>query len=278
MNKSFIYQGFFFVIIQLLAVFTALRIRELQAKGVVDVDINQIQVPPDMEPWRFLVIFLVIIVFTVFAIKFRKGGGIVLKLLFTIAALWGGGLVLSLYFGSIAALVLMGAFILLWLWHGTVILQNILVSLSIAGISGAIGLRFVPESIAILMIIFSIYDVVAVYATKHMLKLIKVMTDSGAPMAIIAPDKLSKFFVPVKNIEPSKGFMMLGSGDIAFPAMLASSVSASSVQEALLVVLFSLIGLSLTLILFNALKKKPMAALPPIAIMSILGFVLTKVL
>jgi presenilin-like A22 family membrane protease len=67
--------------------------------------------------------------------------------------------------------------------------------------------------------------------------------------------------------------MILGSGDIGLPVLLVSSVAQYSVYDAIIAAIFSLAGLFLTHLIFvNQRERKPMAALPPIATMSIIGY------
>ena len=274
----FLGHAVFFAIAQTLAIFTAVKIRALDAQGLLDVDLEQVSAPPDVEPWRFLVVLAVFSAVLFLVLKVPKAKSAVLKLLFVVIAWWGGVIVLSLSLGVIIALILMSAFILLWIFSGTVILHNILVILGVAGISGGFGLRFTPETVIFLLAVFAIYDVIAVYKTKHMIKLARAMMEARSLIAVISADSFRKFFDKVKSVETEKGFMMLGGGDIAFPAMLASSASASSLEDAFIVVGFAVLGLFATLAIFLVLAKKPMPALPPIAIFSILGFVVAKII
>ena len=70
--------------------------------------------------------------------------------------------------------------------------------------------------------------------------------------------------------------MILGSGDIGLPVVLASSVAGYSLDDAIIVAIFSLAGLFLTHLIFvNQRERKPMAALPPIATMSIIGYLVS---
>jgi presenilin-like A22 family membrane protease len=73
-------------------------------------------------------------------------------------------------------------------------------------------------------------------------------------------------------------YSLLGGGDIGFPLMLASSVYfAIDLRAAVLVAAFSLVGLmGAFLIQWLWLKGKPMPALPPIAICSLIGFVIAR--
>ena len=73
--------------------------------------------------------------------------------------------------------------------------------------------------------------------------------------------------------------MILGSGDIGLPVVLASSVARYSLNAAIIVAVFSLAGLFFTHLIFvNQRERKPMAALPPIATMSIVGYLVANLI
>ena len=83
----------------------------------------------------------------------------------------------------------------------------------------------------------------------------------------------------MKNVTPGEGFMILGSGDVALPLVLAASLVRTSLTQASVVAVFSLLGLILTHLIFtNQATRRPMAALPPIAAMSIIGYLVTSML
>jgi presenilin-like A22 family membrane protease len=71
-------------------------------------------------------------------------------------------------------------------------------------------------------------------------------------------------------------YSILGGGDIGFPLLLSSSVYfAYGFNNALLVAMFSLLGLvGAYMIQATFLKGKPMPALPPIAVLSLVGLLI----
>ena len=73
-------------------------------------------------------------------------------------------------------------------------------------------------------------------------------------------------------------YSILGGGDVGFPLMLAVSVFfESDLASAVLVGVFALMGLlSAFLIQLLWLKNKPMPALPPIAFLSLIGFLVAS--
>ena len=283
----FIWQSLFFLLTQLFGLGVALK-----AQGLFPVE--QISTPK-LEPWRFLVIFGVLTGLMILMMRLPRGKGLIFRAVFILTVWWGSALALSVWMHDTIALVISIAAITLWLFWAKVFLHNALVILGIAGVGSVFGLRFSPESIVALLILFAVYDVIAVYKTKHMIKLARTMLEVRAIFAVIAPSKISLFFSGMRDVPSDKGpvlpssragaegslpkeYMMLGGGDIAFPLMLASSVSVHSPANAFIVIGFSFFGLIASFVLFFLLGRKPMPALPPIAVFSILGFFFTKLI
>lgn len=266
----FVWQSVFFIVTLILGLITSVKIMAI-------VDIEQIRIP-SLDIWKFLLIFAAATFFIVFFARMRRGKGFLFRAFFILSVWWGGSLVLSVWLPDIAALGALTILVLLWLFWGNVFLHNVLVILGIAGIAGVFGLRFSPEALVVLLIIFAVYDVIAVYKTKHMVYLARAMLQFRSVFAVIVPEKISYFSSRMRDVAPGKGFMMLGGGDIAFPLMLVSSMSLDSITKALIVMAFSFAGLTASFALFFILGRKPMPALPPIAAFSILGFFITKLL
>lgn len=73
----------------------------------------------------------------------------------------------------------------------------------------------------------------------------------------------------------SRAVMMLGSGDIGLPLVLATSAVSQSIAAAVIVAGASLIGITVMHWLFvHQERPAPMAALPPIAVSAVLGYLL----
>jgi len=146
--------------------------------------------------------------------------------------------------------------------------NNILLAISIAGAGSIIGLSlgFIP--VLVFLILLSIYDIIAVFYTKHMITLAK--TFSKTKMALI-------FYIPTKE----KTFQ-LGGGDLVIPLVVASSfyfflisklTLFCSLLYVSLVLLSSLLGLFLTFYLLKKYKFKAMPALPLQALFMIIVMV-----
>lgn len=176
--------------------------------------------------------------------------------------------------GSLAVLIV-------FLLVKKVLVHDAAIVIAIAGVAAAVGTMITPMVGIIAFILLSFYDIIAVYKTRHMVHIAEGMIRSGAIFGFIIPSRFKLFLAPTKEARARVGsdFMVLGSGDIGLPVIFVSSLVRESVAEASIVAVFVLLGLLLTHILFvNQEKRKPMAALPPIATLTMLGYVIALLL
>lgn len=169
----------------------------------------------------------------------------------------------------------------LFLTLKNVLIHDIAIIFAIAGVGAFIGLEITPSMAILAFIFLSFYDIIAVYKTRHMVHMAEGMIRSGAIFGFIIPATFKLFFASRDEAKARVGddFMILGSGDIGLPMIFVSSLVRQSLSEAIIVAIAAMLGLLLTHILFmSQTKRQPMAALPPIATMTILGYVLSLLL
>lgn len=273
--RIFIIEAFLFSITMGLGIIASFKINKI-------FKIEKITTP-QISFWQFIFYFLLTTLFilsiTFLGKKFHKGKKALLKIIFILAVIVGGFSFLSLWLKEILAIILMIALVIFWLKKPEVIIHNFVVILGIAGMGSFLGLSLHQSVIISLLILFSIYDFVAVYKTKHMIRLAKEMTEAGAILALIVPQRPSGFRANLKEVRPGGEFFVLGGGDVAFPLLLCVSLVPQGVANAFMVATFSLIGLYLSFWLFISQKvRQPIPALPPIALFSIIGFLITIIL
>lgn len=223
----------------------------------------------------------VLAAFTLLFIFLAKKKGKVSEVFFKVF-LWmivfsGAEIVFSLFLNSLAAFVASLLVILLMILIPRVLVLNIAVILALAGIGAIFGLSITSIVAVWVLAILSVYDIIAVYFTKHMIKMAEGMIASKAIFGFIIPAKLSGFKEKLSIVQPGENFMILGSGDIVLPLILTVAVARVSFLQSLVVAVFSILGLLLTHLIFvNQKERRPMAALPPIAALSIIGYLLTS--
>ncbi len=225
------------------------------------------------------ILYFIFATFVVFLIsksdKFKKSRVFLFRLAFIFSITIGGLVTLSIFVSDILALILVIILLLFWKNLPIILLHNLLIVLSVAGIGAMIGSMFEPFIIVILLALFSVYDFIAVYKTKHMVKMATEMIKTKAIMGLIIPFSFSGLLDNL-NKKKKKEFMVLGGGDLAFPLFLVSSVTITyGLFEALILILFSSFGLFASFYLFISQKTtRPIPALPPIALFSIIGFII----
>lgn len=272
--KVFAFEAFLFSLTLALGIIASLKLN-------IVLEVQEVSLPA-ITLWQFLVYFLLTTSFLLlisFFGKFKKGKGILFKGIFILVVFWGGTFLLSLWISAIFALFLMGILIFWWLKKPTILVYNLCIIFGIAGIGSILGLRLEPLIVIALLIILSIYDFIAVNITKHMVKMAKEMIEMGAILALVVPQKISDFRENLKTVKPGGKFLILGGGDIAFPLLLCASLAPEGILNSLTVALFALFGLFFSFWIFASQKiRKPIPALPPIALFSIIGFLITKII
>ena len=237
---------------------------------------------PQISPGKFIFYFLIATLFVLllsYLIKFKRGKGIIFKILFVFAVSFGGLLSLEVWLSEPISLIVIVSLILWWWKFPSVFNHNILIILGIAGVGSILGLRLTPEIIIGLLIIFSIYDFIAVYKTKHMVKIAKEMIESKAVLALIIPSSFRDFRGSLGEVRPGGKFLILGGGDIIFSLLFCVSLVPQGILSPLIVAFFSLIGLFTGFLFFISQKtRQPIPALPPIALFSILGYLITRLI
>lgn len=225
----------------------------------------------------FIVGTAILVTFSSFS-RFEKVRGPVFKVLFFLAVGTGALLLLEGWLPSgwalLVTIILIGSW---WKLH-SVLIHDLLVMAGIAGAGSLLGLGFTPELVVLLLVIFSIYDFIAVYKTKHMVKMAKAMVEAGSIVGLIIPSRIKDFTEDVNQVQPGGKFLVLGGGDIVFPLILCVSFI-PDLRSALVVALFSTLGLGLSFWVFASQKiKKPIPALPPVSAGAIMGYLVVTFL
>jgi len=277
--RIFFWETVLFSLTLFLGIFTAIKINDLYK-------LNKLYVEP-VSPWVFIFYFIfgtgILIAISSF-IKKRPIKGKIFKMLFVFAIFFGGLVALEIwlsflgFLGSLIALALMFFLIVLWFKRGTVFIHDLCIALGLIGIGANLGLRIDPAMMALFLGLFSIYDFIAVYKTKHMVKIAKDMIEYKAIVAFIVPQRIKDFRDHLDEVEPGGRFLILGGGDVAFPLLLSVSLVPHSLIISFVVAIFSVIGVFFSYFIFIIQKRqKPIPALPPIALFSVIGFLLSLI-
>ena len=221
--------------------------------------------------WSLAIVVLILLL----AMKFRSVGRFFFRafllLLVFAGAVFISGLLFNWPYDLLGALLLLAAFLL---WRN-VLIHNVAIIITLAGIGALLGISITPTLGIGLLVVLSFYDIIAVYKTKHMIRMAQGMIESGAIFGFIIPNNFRSFMTHRRQAQSQIGtqFMILGSGDIGLPVIFASSLVRQSLSQAIIVAIFAVIGLLATHILFvSQAKRKPMEGLPPISTMRVIGY------
>lgn len=272
--KVFLLEFLLCAITFLLGILAALRANEVLKEKQVQVEKISLR---DFLLSFFLVTLILFLLIRFF--KSKKGKPLIFKFLFTFSFFFGGVLLLNSFFPLIPSLILVFLLILWWLKFPTVLNQNVLMILGMAGIGVALGLKVDPEVMILILILLSIYDFIAVYKTKHMVKMAWAMIEMKIISALVIPQTISGFKNSLEKVRPGGEFFILGGGDVVLPLIFSISLIERGLLKSVLVAIFSLLGLFINFYFFLKQKeRKPMPALPLISLFSIFGYLITLLL
>jgi len=209
---------------------------------------------------------------------------IVLKIMFAFLFAWGIFIFLGFSLPVLAASIISIAAGLVWFLSPRIWLHNLLLLLALVSVGTVFGFILSPWAAMSLLLVLSVYDFLAV-RFGYMLWLAGKLSQSEALPAFIIPGQISRWNLALNKADFKKlfegssserEFSILGGGDIGFPLLLMVSVFfAYGFASSLIVAGFSLLGLiSAYWIQSVFLKGKPMPALPPISLLSLIGFLI----
>lgn len=180
-------------------------------------------------------------------IRFYKGA-LVFRLLEALVIFIAGDTVFGLFLNEPAGIIA-GAALVAGKWLQPR-LRNIVAGITSAGVGALLGVSLSIVPVLILMGLLAVYDVVAVFLTRHMITLAKE----------ISKRELA-FSVAVRHDSQR---MELGGGDLVIPVMLASAAMHVNVMVSAATVVGSAIGIAA--VLWIAAKRGiPLPAMPALA-------------
>ncbi|MBW6440764.1 hypothetical protein K0B03_01895 [Patescibacteria group bacterium] len=231
-----------------------------------------------IDVFQFLVSFLIATALMLLFINKSKGKYL-FEFFFSAAIIFGAQGPFGIFFSWPYALMFSIVLVIFRFVYPRIWTQNIIIIIGIAGISAALGTGIKDPLFAIIiLIILSVYDIIAVYKTKHMVTLFKGMAEKGAVLALVIPKNFlfwKKKFSIIK-LENKNEFIFLGTGDIALPLFFATSVFAQGLSFSIAVVFGASIGLITDHLIFVSQKqKKALPALPAIAFFSIFFYLVS---
>ena len=205
---------------------------------------------------------------------------VVLKIIFLFLFGWGMFVALGFSLPVAAAPGMVVVAALLWLFMPRIWLHNLLLVIALASMGTVFGVFFAPWTAILFMLVISVYDILAV-RFGYMMWMVKRLSVSDTLPAFVIPKTISGWNMDMRKArifddESERDFSVLGGGDIGFPLLLVVSVFfAHGFTRSLLVAGFSLLGLAAAYwVQRKLLKGKPTPVLPPISLLSIIGYLI----
>jgi len=149
-------------------------------------------------------------------------------------------------------------------------IRNISALIAVAGVGALVGVSLGIIPVLIFLILLSVYDFIAVFKTKHMVKLAKGISGKNLAFTVALPTKEHQF--------------ELGTGDLVLPLVFAVSAMDSSKSlgfplctvPAFMILVASLVGLLLTINYVRKHVGKALPALPPQVALMIIAWLASK--
>jgi presenilin-like A22 family membrane protease len=211
---------------------------------------------------------------------------LVLRALFAFLFAWAAFIVLIFWLPSWATIAIAAVVGVGWFFFPKVWLHNLMLILAMVGLGAIFGRLISPWTAMILLMALAVYDFLAV-RFGYMIWMAKKLSDSNALPAFFIPKSVVEWKNNLKEAAVTRlveektaerKYSILGGGDIGFPLLLSSSIYfAHGFNHAIYIAGFSLLGLiGAYWIQARFLKGKAMPALPPIAILSLIGFLILR--
>jgi presenilin-like A22 family membrane protease len=276
--SPFLWSGLVMLLSLALTLYAAFREKLfVEASQIISPDIS---LGPVIAYFFGVVVLMAVILFIIPLSKLR----LLFRVLFALMFAWGVFIIIALISPpavAYAAAVIAG---IAWLFWARIWLHNLLLLVTLSGAGSVFGFIFSPLTFMIFMLVVAVYDFLAV-RFGFMVWMADRLSESTALPAFIFPKRLGDWKLNLRSVRvgdlkkkeaEEREYSILGGGDIGFPLMLTVSVFfEADLGSALLVGVFALMGLmSAFLLQLLWLKGKPMPALPPIAFLSLIGFLI----
>ncbi len=124
--------------------------------------------------------------------------------------------------------------------------------------------------------ILSVYDVVSVFVTKHMVQMAKAITEKPTAFTIAAPHRFKKAkYIPQKGAKKKVHVFQLGLGDVIIPLMFSVSILNNfTIFHSVITMIGSMIGL-LFLTFYITRKPQALPALPFVCTGALAGYLVS---
>ena len=211
---------------------------------------------------------------------------LVLKVFFAFLFFWGAFIVFGLLAPALVAVAIATVGATFWFIKPRIWLHNLLIMLSLVSAAVVFGALIAPWTVLLLLLVISIYDIVAV-RFGYMLWMANKLFESDTLPAFVLPRVMAGWSAALQRSDlrqlaeqktTEREYAILGGGDIGFPLLLVVSVLFNfGANGAIVTAITSLGGLVLAFWIQQVvIKGKPLPALAPISFGGFIGYLITR--
>lgn len=220
----------------------------------------------------FLLFFFAVTLFFLILFHIYRGN-LLYRIIFLLAVFAGLLKVFELVFPVslsmvVAVFFILGLFLLPVIW-----VHDLIIILAGAGIGAVFGIQFHWSFAILLLAILSVYDIIAVFVTKHMIVLAHELIKRSCSFALIVPEHWRNFRFGLMEVKPGSGFLILGGGDVILPMFLTASAYLTQPSAAVTAIVGMCIGVTINHIWLMG-HGHPLPALPFIVLGGVVGMLL----
>lgn len=153
------------------------------------------------------------------------------------------------------------------------IAHHCVIIIAIVGVSVILAEQFTTRAAMLIVAVLAMYDIIAVYFTKHMIELAQTFFKREAWFGIIIPSTLALWKSPTTAVHAGRDALILGAGDIVIPLLFATTHLYENGLAAFLIMSTStLVGVAALFYWYIHLRRgQSIPALPPIAVALFIG-------
>jgi presenilin-like A22 family membrane protease len=225
---------------------------------------------PWLSAWQYVALAVLSVVVTGALLK-RAQSRFLWEALFAFAVCYGTWFVfLLLGLSTLPAAASALALAVVHLFLRNAAIQDIFFFLGCTGAAILFASWFPPELLILLLVAFTVYDMVAGPPGGPIERLAKKLVSFGLIPGFVFPSALKGFLGDVEDLRKD-GWVLLGTGDVILPVSLVASAAMWGAFPGLAVTLGMLLG---SLFLVARPDLHPRAALPPLAAGAAVPFVI----
>lgn len=153
------------------------------------------------------------------------------------------------------------------------IAHHCVIIIAIVGVSVILAEQFTTRAALLIVAVLAVYDIIAVYFTKHMIELAQTFFKREAWFGIIIPSTLALWKSPTTAVHAGRDALVLGAGDIVIPLLFATThLYENGLIGFLIMSASTLVGVVALFYWYIHLRRgQSIPALPPIAVALFIG-------